>query len=185
MKLISFAFTMLFIASGLQAQKQISFEEMKTFTKGSLETKEFDSYLATDNHVYKIGDTVIIGRPSSNKTFAFLQQGSGVLTPIEPVYANASGSKTVIKKIYVGGTRRMGFKIYFSGKGVCGICPNYYIDVEQALSTNEIESFGMTKDKAIAKLKEAKELFDLGIISKEDYEKTKSELTPFITGVKN
>lgn len=169
----------------LNAQDQISYEEMKTFTKGMFEIVEFDSYLASDKHVYKIGDTIKFGRPSTNNTFAFLRQGNSIITPSEPVYAHASGSKTIIKKIYIDGTKRMGFKVYFAGKGMCGICPSYYIDVEQALSSNEIESQGMTKEKAIAKLKESKELFELGIISKQEYEKIKTELTPVITSDRN
>jgi hypothetical protein len=40
----------------------------------------------------------------------------------------------------------------------------------------------MTNEKAIAKLKEQKDLLDLGIITKEDFEKIKLELTAIITG---
>ncbi len=40
----------------------------------------------------------------------------------------------------------------------------------------------MTKEKAIAKLKEAKDLLALGIITKENFEKLKLELTAIITG---
>ena len=38
----------------------------------------------------------------------------------------------------------------------------------------------MTREQAIAKLKEAKDLVDLGMMSKEEYEKLKVELTPLI-----
>ena len=38
----------------------------------------------------------------------------------------------------------------------------------------------MTKEEAIAKLKETKELLDLGMIKQEDYDKLKLELTPII-----
>jgi hypothetical protein len=74
----------------------------------------------------------------------------------------------------------MGFKIYVVGKGNCGICPNNMIDFEEALATGEIQSKGMSREQAIAKLKEAKDLVDLGMMSKEDFEKLKSELTPII-----
>lgn len=39
---------------------------------------------------------------------------------------------------------------------------------------------GMTRDEAIAKLKESKDLFDLGLIKQDDYDKLKTELTPII-----
>jgi hypothetical protein len=38
----------------------------------------------------------------------------------------------------------------------------------------------MSREQAIAKLKEAKDLVDLGMMSKEDFEKLKVELTPII-----
>lgn len=38
----------------------------------------------------------------------------------------------------------------------------------------------MTREQAIAKLKEAKDLVDLGMMTKEDFEKLKIELTPLI-----
>jgi hypothetical protein len=44
----------------------------------------------------------------------------------------------------------------------------------------EVKSFGMTSDEALAALKKAKDKLDLGLITQEEYEKIKSELTPFI-----
>ena len=85
-------------------------------------------------------------------------------------------SNTIVKKIGVGGTKRTGFKIYVISKGVCSLCPQYYSDFEEALATGEIQSFGMTREQAIAKLKEAKDLVDLGLMTKEDFEKLKDEL---------
>ena len=41
---------------------------------------------------------------------------------------------------------------------------------------------GMTKEKAIAKLKELKELLELEVITQEDYDKEKAILTPIILG---
>jgi hypothetical protein len=40
----------------------------------------------------------------------------------------------------------------------------------------------MNKESAITKLKEQKELLDMGMITKEEFEKTKTELTPYIMG---
>ena len=41
---------------------------------------------------------------------------------------------------------------------------------------------GMTKEKAIAKLKELKELLELEVITQEDYDKEKAILSPIILG---
>ena len=38
----------------------------------------------------------------------------------------------------------------------------------------------MTREQAITKLKEGKDLVDLGLMTKEDFEKLKSELTTLI-----
>lgn len=165
--------------------KTITYEEMKTISKGTFQTIFCDIYVAKDGHQYKIGDTLKIGRPSSNKTFAFINESSGAMDALagkapEPLSVSSSGSNTIIKKIGVGGNKRSGFKMYVIGKGICSLCPQYYIDFEEALATGEIQSFGMTREQAIAKLKEAKDLVDLGMMSKEDFEKLKLELTPLI-----
>lgn len=39
----------------------------------------------------------------------------------------------------------------------------------------------MTRDEAIAKLKEAKELLEIDMMSKEEFDKLKKELAPIIT----
>ena len=39
----------------------------------------------------------------------------------------------------------------------------------------------MNRQEAIAKLKESKDLLDLGIINQQEYDKLKAELTPIIT----
>ena len=39
----------------------------------------------------------------------------------------------------------------------------------------------MTREQAIAKLKEAKDLYDLQIISESEYNELRKELTPIIT----
>jgi hypothetical protein len=184
MKKVSILLIFLALTSVVMAQKTITYEEMKTITKGAFENIECDVYQAKDGFSYKVGDTLKIGRPSSNKTFAFITTG-GTAAALsgqapEPLSVNSSGTNTVIKKIAVGGSKRMGFKIYVVGKGICGICPNNNIDFEEAIATGEIQSKGMSREQAISKLKEAKDLVDLGMMSKEDFEKLKLELTPII-----
>ena len=56
-------------------------------------------------------------------------------------------------------------------------------NIEKAIQLGEIISPNrpMNRQEAIAKLKESKDLLDLGIISQEEYDKLKAELTPIIT----
>ena len=166
--------SLIFISSSIIAQKTITYEEMKTITKGAFENIECDVYVAKDGHSYKLGDTLKLGMPSANKTFAFINEGNALIAP-KPADVSVSGNTTVIKKIYVGGTKRTGFS-----KGMCSICPQYYINLEEAFASKELKSLGMSREEAIAKLKEAKDLVDLGMMSKEDFEKLKAELTPLI-----
>jgi hypothetical protein len=42
----------------------------------------------------------------------------------------------------------------------------------------------MTREQAIVKLKESKDLLDLGLMTLEEYEKLRTELTPIIVGNK-
>lgn len=55
-------------------------------------------------------------------------------------------------------------------------------DFEKSVLAGEIKSLNapLTRDQAIAKLKESKDLVELGLMDKEQYEEIKSELTPII-----
>lgn len=163
------------VSSNLLAQKSITYEEIKYLKKYTFENLAFDLYTGKDGHSYKKGDTLTIGRPVSGKKFTFLTFAGG-----SSIYANSSGLNTIIKKIFVVGTKMTGYKINIIGKGICSVCPNRLIDFEEAIETGEIQSKGISRGQAIAKLKEAKDLFDLGMMSKEDFEKLKADLTPLI-----
>lgn len=174
----------LFVLKSGHSQVKISYEQMANYDKSSAESGDIEIYLAKDGHEYKIGDTIKIGRPSSNKVFGFITTGSTAAAVLgqapQPVEISSSGTMTVIKKIGINGNKRMGYRVYFSGKGICAICPNYFISVDDALATGEIVSKGMTREQAIVKLKEAKDLLDLGMISKEEFEKLKIQLSKYI-----
>ena len=105
--------------------------------------------------------------------------GDGILTPLQPLPAAQSGTETEIKKIFISGNKRTGYSVSMRTKGVIGLL-NYTIHFENAMSTGEIKGTGMTSDEALAELKKAKDKLDLGLITQEEYEKKKAELTPFI-----
>lgn len=140
---------------------------------------EFTSYVSKDGAVYKIGDRIKIGVPSSNKTFAYINQGDGMIIPITQLTAAASGQETEIKRISIMGTKRSGFYVSVRSKGITGIA-NYSIQLENAIATGEVKSFGMTSDEALSALKKAKDKLDLGIITQAKYDSLKVEYTKFI-----
>jgi hypothetical protein len=154
--------------------QEIKHSDLATASRG-----EFTSYVASDGAVYKIGDRIKIGVPSSNKTFAFITEGDGFLLPITNLTAASSGQETEIKKIWVVGNKRAGYSVSFRTKGITGLS-NYTIQFENALSTGEVKGFGMTSDDALAALKKAKDKLDLGLITQEEYEKIKADLVKYI-----
>ena len=56
------------------------------------------------------------------------------------------------------------------------------IDIDKALESNEIinKNKTLTRSEAIAKLKESKDLFELGLMSENEYNLIKKKLTPII-----
>jgi hypothetical protein len=154
--------------------QEIKHSDLTTASRG-----EFTSYIASDGAVYKIGDRIKIGVPSSNKTFAFITEGDGLLLPITNLTAASSGQETEIKKIWVVGNKRAGYSVSFRTKGITGLS-NYTIQFENALSTGEVKGFGMTSDDALAALKKAKDKLDLGLITQEEYDKIKADLVKYI-----
>lgn len=155
--------------------QEINYTDLATTTTRG----DYTSYVGSDGGIYKVGDRIKIGVPSSNKTFAFITEGDGLLIPITPLLASASGTETEIKKIYVAGNKRTGYSVTMRTKGVTGLS-NYTIQFENAISTGEIKGSGMTSDEALTELKKAKDKLDLGLITQEEYDKIKAELTPFI-----
>lgn len=158
----------------LNAQ-ELRFSDLDTLK----ERGEYTYYLGSDGGIYGIGDKIKIGVPSSNKTFAFIYQGDGILVPLTNLTAASSGTETEIKRIYVIGNKRTGFSVAMRTKGAIAT-NNYTIQFENALSAGEIKGFGKTSDEALSELKKAKDKLDLGLITQEEFDKLKAELSPFI-----
>jgi len=167
-----------FISLNLFAQSEkldtVRYSDLSTVKQG-----KYDVYIGKNDAVYKNGDRIKIGVPSSNKTFAFITEGDGILIPVTQLTAASSGQQTEIKKIWVYGTKRAGYSVYFRTKGITGLS-NYTINFENAVETGEVKSFGMTSDEALAELKKAKDKLDLGLISQEQYDKIKADLIKYI-----
>lgn len=168
---------LLFSYSNLFAQNTIKYSELETNKRPK---GKFASYEARDGSIYKVGDVLIIGVPSSNKTFGFITEGDGLLTPFVRASINVSGNEAEIRSIAVGGNRRVGFFVVVRCKGLTGLGDGLSIELEKAISSGEVESFGMTSDQALAELKKAKDKLDLGLITEEQYEKIKAELVKHI-----
>jgi hypothetical protein len=142
-------------------------QEVKHSDLATITTRgEYTSYVGSDGGVYKIGDRIKIGVPSSNKTFAFITEGDGMLLPITNLTAAASGQETEIKRIFIVGNKRAGYSVS--------------LQFENALSTSEIKGYGKTSDEALTELKKAKDKLDLGLINQEQFDAIKAELSKYI-----
>jgi len=145
-----------------------------TVTKG-----HFESYVAKDGSVYKVGDKIQFGSPSgTNGNFVIIQK-MDIAATVYIVGPEAINTSAEIKKIRITGTSRAGYKANFQTKGMTGV-DNYFLNIEDAITVGEIKSFGMTSDEALSALKKAKDKLDLGLITQEEYDKIKAELTPYI-----
>jgi len=176
-------------------------------------------YITASGNSVKLGDTLIIGNPTSSsatsstygggnkiaygrtktrfsKEFEFIQLGrpagfgvvmSGADTPMAGI--NLSKEVVLVKemKTYHKGSKKKPLNVQIilgeiNGRAF-GI--NKYLSVmntELAIESGEIflKNRKMTRDEAIAKLKEAKELLDLEMMSQEDYDALRKELSPII-----
>lgn len=109
-----------------------------------------------------------------NDQFDFIQQNAGIA--YYPLPNTASNSQVVIKKInismktvLVNTTKPQGF--------VYGLT---VINFESAIKNGEIISKIMSSDQALAELKKWKDKLDLGLITEEEYNKKKEELSKYI-----
>ena len=174
MKLKIYVFIMLSFAATIIKAQEIKFSDLANAQRG-----EYTSYVASDGGVYNIGDRLKIGVPSNAKTFSFITEGDGILIPITYLTVGSSGAETEIKRIFVVGNKRSGYSVTFRTKGITGLS-NYSIQFENTLSTGEVRGFGMTSDEALSELKKAKDKLDLGLITKEEFEQLKGDLSKYI-----
>lgn len=56
----------------------------------------------------------------------------------------------------------------------------YLIDTELAIDNGELKTNILSSDEALVKLKKCKDKLDLGLISQEEFDKKKEELSKFI-----
>jgi hypothetical protein len=169
----------------------------KEYYKTYKDNYEFKFIKMQDGSVLSVGEEIKFGRPVGNNTIS--QTNSGL--------AGTNYSRTgAFSNILYG---RLGLSVMngmqylpdsWKGRNAkiieikrgriildCDQGPTATVlNVSEAFSQGELinPKGAMTRSEAIAKLKEQKDLLDLGMISKDDYEKSKSQLSPIISGSK-
>ena len=163
----------------LSAQTEIKFEDLNGLTSKP-KASELKKYIASNGEVFEIGGNVNFNEPSGkSNTYQYITKQ--VLTEVYPVDTYSNNEEVKILKFRIVGTKRSGFKVFLITNSKDGAW-RYIVDTEQSLIANEIKSNILSREEAIAKLKEAKDLLDLEMMSQEDYDKIKAELTPIIMG---
>ncbi|MHA7109984.1 hypothetical protein ACRTDU_07645 [Sunxiuqinia elliptica] len=129
--------------------------------------------------------TIIMGRPVG---FGSIMNAMAGEAP-ENAGANMQGEIVVISEMKVShkGSRKkpLALTILLGEPNGRAFGINKYmsvVDYEKSVLGGEIRSLNapMTRDEAISKLKESKELLDLGLMEQSEYDKIKQELTPVI-----
>lgn len=170
-------FTFALIASVIMASSQtLKHTDMQNITSKS---DDYSEYVASDGYTYRVGERVKFGQPANNKTFMYIQEGDGWITPVQNAPASVSGNEVEIKSISIGGTKRTGFYVSFRTKGIIGLL-NCSVRFEEALSCGEVIGYGKTSNQALTELKNAKEKLDLELITRQQFDSIKAELSKYI-----
>lgn len=180
-------------------QRSLTSSEAKDLeiTSGFRNGDEILEFTLEDGNVIKKGSEFIIGTPLNPTTFTYTRIYVGyynllseLLTPSIVLNSSFKGTKVVVETLKVN-------RIKLKRKSELIILAYVYdptlsslfsekrrtiIDLELALSTGEVVNPNqkMTREEAIVKLKESKDLLDLGLLTQEEYNKIKAELTPII-----
>ena len=219
---IILAFSLFTLFSQNKYIESMTFEQSQNidyFIKVKNNTK-LGEYITASGNSVKVGDTLIIGNPTSSystsntvgggtnigygrtktryaKEFEFVQLGrpaglGAIMSGSEkPAMAGINLSQEVVlvkeMKTYHKGSKKKPLYVVIVLGEINGRAfgLNKYLSVmntELAIESGEIllKNRKMTREEAIAKLREAKELLDLEMMSQEDYDALKKELSPII-----
>ncbi len=180
------------------------------FTKNYKDYYKIKEYTTKDGTKIKIGDKLVIGEAATNKkkgkknnvydkfkNIAIGKVKKHGIAKCKYLLANETKSEVVVKNIFVThrkkegqfwGTRKntpLYVSIYVKEEGkkfYKGTTIRTIIDIEKAIETGEIISKNKkpTREEAIKKLREAKDLLVIGVITEAEYDKLEKELIPII-----
>ena len=195
----------------LAQQESLTYDQTQDikFAEKYKNNTAIDAYRTKDGLTISIGDTLTIGNAVINRNrYLFDDVFSNIVIgntkgiknkEFRPLPHNYSGSKVVVKSLFVTHQKFNGYKLWPNRKQM-PLCVSVFVrnpkgatnifsyprktilDIEKALSSGEIVNYNapLSKEEAIKKLKESKDLMELDFLSKEEYEKLREKLTPII-----
>jgi len=165
-----------FLFSNYSFSQELNYNDI---VSGRVKKGEYTSYVAKDGSIFKVGDKITLGTPSGvNGRFVHLTKVD-IGGNVYQVGAEAVNTSCEIKKIRLDGNERRGFKAAFRTKGFTGI-DNYFLWIEDGIVSGEVKSLVMSSDEALSELKKAKDKLDLGLISQQEFDTIKTELSKYI-----
>jgi hypothetical protein len=154
-----------------------SYSQILKFSDIGLDKPEgkFKEYITKDGISFKVGDTIVIGKGTGeNGLFVHLLNAGQRLS------ASFSGYKSVIENFYFEGNKKVGWKIRaFTNKLTFMGAPILFYP-EDIACTGELIGYGISSDDALKELRRSKEKLDLELITREEYDKIKAELSKYI-----
>jgi hypothetical protein len=193
----------LFLGNILYGQRSLTSSEAKDLNVSSMfkNGEKISEFILNDGSVIKIGSELIIGKPRNplslnydNIRVGYVTLTSEIISPSVPLQGNYEGNPVIVETMKVyhrKATKASELQIYIfayndSQTSLTGDKYRTITDLEYAISGGEIvnPNAAMTREQAIAKLKESKDLLDLGLLTQDGYDKIKAELTPIIMGSK-
>ena len=147
----------LFLFSNILAQKKISYEELGNIKRElTINNSFFKSYLSKDGKIFKIGDTLTIGKPSSanyyntifkinkykkNKTYIEIKEGITFTIEMINLFPTYKNYTIEGRDIVITINKRP--HITLLGKMICKECDlsieKYSIRIEEAIKYGEID----------------------------------------------
>ena len=190
-----FVGTLTFIIHSVQAQDVdlVTYEntqDLEWCSQHSIASDEATVYQTKDGSKITIGSPLMIGRPSTNSGgFTHILMGKLSVMGNQPLESSYQAEKVEITKIRLLHTKMskksiMYVMLYVTNSSISKTVANRTIDdYEKALIVGEIinPNAAMTREDAIKKLKESKDLLDLGMITQPKYDSIKAKLAPIIT----
>ena len=168
-----------------------------------------DSYVTKDGITINVGDTLTIGnavidrkRYLFNDIFSYVVVGHTKVSSnkeYKHLPHNYSGNRVFVESLFVTHKSYDGYKLWPNRRqtplfvsifvrnlknsgNIFAYSRKTILDIEEAFSSGEIVNYKrlLSREDAIKKLKESKDLMELDFLSKEEYEKIREQLTPII-----
>ncbi|MDO5665008.1 MAG: hypothetical protein Q4G63_07105 [Bacteroidia bacterium] len=146
-------------------------------------SKTYDGYIAKDGSVFMKGDKIALKFPTKDgRVFQYIyeQKGLSSRTNLSPKYSN---TELEIIGALAGKEDLFGSKKFKYARVIAmgeGLVTGVIIEIENAIASGEVKSKVISENEALETIKKAKDKFDLGLITKEEYEKVRKEMRQYI-----